>query len=105
MRLLQWLRTFDPKKYIKSIVYGGLDGIVTTFAMVASSNGAAIPTTLLFIIGFANLMADALSMSVGDYLSSKAEVEYDETRQKLKLKELESHLEQNKKIVFEVDTF
>src|SRR5690242_14589894 len=97
MRLVPWLKTFDAKKYIKSIVYGGLDGIVTTFSMVASSNGAAIPTALLFIIGFANLIADALSMSVGDFLSTKAEVEYQQTREHEKMKDFDKTLEENKK--------
>ena len=63
-------------KHIKSIVYGGLDGIITTFAVVAGSTGAALSSKVLLILGFANLIADGISMSVGDYLSSKAENEY-----------------------------
>lgn len=102
MPLIPWLRTFNAKKYIRSIVYGGLDGIVTTFSMVASSNGAAIPTALLFIIGFANLIADALSMSVGDFLSSKAEAECQQSREQEKMKEIETRLEETKKVVFQV---
>jgi VIT1/CCC1 family predicted Fe2+/Mn2+ transporter len=63
-------------KYIKSVVYGGMDGIVTTFAVVAGVNGASLPAGVVLILGFANLAADGLSMAIGDYLSSKSEQEY-----------------------------
>ncbi len=63
-------------RYIKSVVYGGLDGIITTFAVVAGVAGAALSAGVVLILGFANLIADGLSMSIGDYLSSKSEREY-----------------------------
>lgn len=68
-------------EYLKEIVYGGTDGIVTTFAVVAGFSGASISsdsalplsfiTVLLF--GLANLFADGLSMGLGNYLSLRAE--------------------------------
>jgi vacuolar iron transporter family protein len=63
-------------KYLKSIVYGGLDGIITTFAIVAGVAGAALSSSVILILGFANLIADGISMAAGDFLSSKAEAEY-----------------------------
>lgn len=63
-------------QYLKSFVYGGLDGIVTTFAVVAGVAGANLSTGLVFILGVANLIADGISMALGDYLSTKAENEY-----------------------------
>ncbi len=63
-------------QYIKSAVYGGLDGIVTTFAVVAGVAGAQLTPGIVLILGFANLVADGLSMAVGDYLSTKSEQEY-----------------------------
>lgn len=45
-------------RYIKSAVYGGLDGIVTTFAVVAGVAGAALSSGIVPILGFANLIAD-----------------------------------------------
>ncbi|RPA60766.1 hypothetical protein EF384_04175 [Aerococcus agrisoli] len=62
--------------YVKSMVYGGLDGIVTTFAVVAGATGGALSLEVVIILGFANLLADGLSMAVGDYLSSKSEGEF-----------------------------
>jgi VIT1/CCC1 family predicted Fe2+/Mn2+ transporter len=63
-------------EYIKSIVFGGLDGIVTTFAVVAASFGADLDTDILLLMGFASLIADGISMGFGDFLSSKAEMDY-----------------------------
>jgi len=63
-------------KYLKSWVYGGLDGIITTFAVVSGVIGASLSSSIILILGFANLIADGISMGVGDYLSTKSEKEY-----------------------------
>ncbi len=63
-------------KYIKSIVYGGLDGIVTTFVVVAGATGASLSTGVLLILGIGSLIGDAFSMGIGDYASSHAENEF-----------------------------
>lgn len=68
---------FQGGKYISSIVYGGLDGIITTFAVVSGVAGAAMDARIVIILGFSNLLADGFSMAVGDYLSSKSVSEYD----------------------------
>lgn len=66
--------------YIKEFVYGGNDGIVTTFAVVAGFSGAnlgdhalnfSILTVVLF--GLANLFADGAAMGLGNYLSIRSE--------------------------------
>lgn len=65
--------------YLREIVYGGIDGIVTTFAVVAGFSGAeisnsitAIPVLAVLLFGFANLFADAASMGLGNFLSVRA---------------------------------
>lgn len=63
-------------QYLKSFVYGGLDGVVTTFAVVAGVAGANLSSSVVIILGVANLIADGISMAFGDYLGSKAENEY-----------------------------
>ena len=62
--------------YIKSIVFGGLDGIITTFAVVAGAAGGGLSVDVILILGFSSVFADAVSMGVGDALSTKAENEY-----------------------------
>jgi VIT1/CCC1 family predicted Fe2+/Mn2+ transporter len=62
--------------YLKDFVYGGLDGIITTFAVVAGVAGAQLPASIILILGVANLLADGFSMGTGDYLSTKSEREF-----------------------------
>jgi VIT1/CCC1 family predicted Fe2+/Mn2+ transporter len=78
-------------KYVKSIVYGGLDGIITTFAIVAAVAGANLSATIVLILGFANMFADGVSMASGDYLSTHAQEDYDKANNK-KVKKGESPL-------------
>ncbi|RMG77771.1 MAG: hypothetical protein D6714_19300 [Bacteroidetes bacterium] len=59
--------------YLGEFVYGGIDGSVTTFAVVAGAAGADLSSAIILILGFANLFADGFSMSVGAFLSSKSE--------------------------------
>jgi VIT1/CCC1 family predicted Fe2+/Mn2+ transporter len=67
----KWLQRFE--KYLPEGVYGSIDGIVTTFAVVAGAAGANLGINVVIILGVANLLADGLSMSIGSYLSKKSE--------------------------------
>ena len=58
---------------IKSIVFGGLDGIVTTFAIIASVQCASQGLNVVLITGVAKLLGDALAMGLGDAISERAE--------------------------------
>ena len=69
-------------KYVKNIIFGGLDGIITTFAVVAGVIGASLSISIVLILGFANLIADGISMSFGEYLSSRAKEEYQKKQRK-----------------------
>lgn len=65
--------------YLKEIVYGGIDGIITTFAIVAGFAGAAmnpdsnLPILAILLFGFANLFADGFSMALGNFISTRSE--------------------------------
>lgn len=61
--------------WLPDFVYGGSDGAVTTFAVVAGVAGAQLSTAIILILGFANLFADGFSMAVGKYQSDHAEKE------------------------------
>lgn len=61
--------------YLSEFVYGGIDGAVTTFAVVAGATGARFDVKVLLVLGFANLIADGFSMGVGSYLSTKSGIE------------------------------
>jgi VIT1/CCC1 family predicted Fe2+/Mn2+ transporter len=66
-----WLSRFEA--YLGEFVYGGIDGCVTTFAVVAGAVGADLSSSIIIILGFANLFADGFAMSIGAYLSTKSE--------------------------------
>jgi len=61
------------KKYLPEFVYGGIDGSVTTFAIVAGVVGASLSSGIILILGLANLLADGFSMGVSNYFSQKSE--------------------------------
>lgn len=61
------------RTYIKDVVYGANDGIITTFAVVSSIEGARLGTFALLAVGFASLFADGLSMAASDFLASRSE--------------------------------
>ena len=62
-------------KYVSEFVYGGIDGTITTMAIVAASAGAGLPSNVIIILGLANVLADGFSMGISRYLSAKAEHE------------------------------
>ncbi len=58
--------------YVQDIVYGANDGIITTFAVVSGVAGARLAPYVVIVLGFANVLADALSMGLGNYLSIRS---------------------------------
>lgn len=61
---------------LKASVYGASDGIITTFAVVAGVAGAGLPSYIVLILGIANMVADGISMAIGDYLGSRSQQRY-----------------------------
>jgi vacuolar iron transporter family protein len=59
---------------LKSLIYGGIDGVITIFNVISGIKGSNLNTNYIFIIGVALLFSDGLSMAVGDYLSIKAHI-------------------------------
>jgi len=59
--------------YLRDFIYGGVDGAVTTFAVVAGVAGADLDEKVVIILGGANLIADGFSMAVSNFLGSRAE--------------------------------
>jgi vacuolar iron transporter family protein len=60
------------RHYLRDLVYGANDGIITTFAVVAGVAGGALSNSAVLVIGAANLAADGLSMAVGNFLAIRA---------------------------------
>lgn len=86
-------------KYLKEIVYGGTDGIVTTFAVVAGFAGAGsnpasnLPVLSVLLFGFANLFADGISMALGNFLSTRSEQDVYKKEKAKEQKEIVNNME------------
>ncbi len=78
------------QNYLGEFVYGGIDGSITTFAVVAGASGAELSSAIILILGFANLLADGFSMSIGAYLAAKSEQENYEKHKKIEYWEIEN---------------
>ena len=67
--------------YIRDLVYGANDGIITTFAVVAGVTGGTLAPVTVLVLGVANLLADGLSMGVGNYLGIRSDERVREAQQ------------------------
>jgi VIT1/CCC1 family predicted Fe2+/Mn2+ transporter len=63
----------SSQNYLRDFVYGGVDGTVTTFAVVAGTIGASLDPRIVLILGVANLIADGFSMAASNFLGTRAE--------------------------------
>lgn len=61
------------RHYIRDVVYGANDGVITTFAVVAGVTGGTLAPVTVLVLGVANLLADGLSMGVGNYLGIRSD--------------------------------
>jgi VIT1/CCC1 family predicted Fe2+/Mn2+ transporter len=76
--------------YLADAVLGGIDGCVTTFAVVAGATGGALSPLVVIILGFANLLADGFSMAVSNYHGTRSERDRVEQTRRTE----ENHIEQ-----------
>jgi VIT1/CCC1 family predicted Fe2+/Mn2+ transporter len=59
--------------HLRDIIYGAIDGAVTTFAIVAGVAGAGLSPFVIVALGIANVLADGFSMAASNYSGTKAE--------------------------------
>jgi vacuolar iron transporter family protein len=60
------------QRYLKDVIYGANDGIVTTLVVIASVTGASMSSTAVLVLGIANLVADGFSMGTSNVLSMRS---------------------------------
>ena len=88
--------------YVRDWIYGGIDGAVTTFAIVSGVAGAQLSATIVLILGFANLFADGFAMAVGSYLSNKSEHDNYDKHKRTEYYEIENFPEIEKQEVRDI---
>ena len=90
------------KWHFDDFIYGSIDGAVTTFAIVAGVMGASLPSTIILILGFANLFADGFSMAAANYQASKARNEFVEMKRKQEEWEIDNLEEQEREEIRDI---
>lgn len=75
----------QQNSHLKDMIYGGVDGAITTFAIVAGVEGAGLPHSIIVALGLANIIADGFSMAASNYSGTKAEL--DDRKRIIKIEE------------------
>lgn len=78
---------------IRAAVLGGNDGLVSNFSLVMGVAGATAGQQGVLLAGLAGLLAGALSMALGEWISVKSSQELYENQMQLEMDELESNPE------------
>jgi len=79
-----------PKgRFIREVMFGMNDGLVSTIGFVAGATGALMQTRLVLLAGVASVVAGALSMGIGAYLASKAQRDFFESEKARERREIE----------------
>ena len=63
------------ERKLPDIIYGANDGIITTFAVISGVVGGNLSSRVVFILGFANLLADGVSMGASNFLARRSQCE------------------------------
>jgi len=92
----------DVSEYLQSIIFGGLDGIITTFAVIMAAAAGHLTYGIILIITFSNLMGDAIGMGIGDFVSSKAEEDAAESERNREAWELANKPDDEKKEMVDI---
>lgn len=87
------------RSYIRDWVYGGIDGSVTTFAIVSGVEGASLSHKAIIILGIANIVADGFSMAASNFLGTQSEQDELEHWRKVERRHIEHHPEGEKEEV------
>jgi hypothetical protein len=57
---------------IKSVIFGGIDGILTSFSIISGAAGGQLNWNVTLVLGLAAIFANGLNVGCGEFLSSKA---------------------------------
>ena len=76
---------------IREVVFGAQDGLVSTFAVVAGLAAAGVGPLVVLLGGAVSAMAGVLSMSIGTFLSSRAQRQLYERELARERREIRDH--------------
>jgi VIT1/CCC1 family predicted Fe2+/Mn2+ transporter len=96
INILEHLESHHGGKYsifIKNIIFGGIDGVITTFSIITASYAADLNIKVILILGLSNVLADGFSMGFGEYASSYSEMLHFQSEQQKEITEYEENFD------------
>ncbi len=90
-QIAQRLAEGPPASYLRDWVYGGIDGSITTFAIVAGVIGADLPSRVVLILGMVNVLADGFSMAAANFSSTRTEIEEYQHKRSMEERHIDLH--------------
>jgi predicted membrane protein (TIGR00267 family) len=88
-------------KYIRDVVFGANDGLVSILALVAGVAGGITNNKIILLAGIAGTIAGAISMALGAYISTKSHREYVQSEIKRERWEIDNVPEKEKKELYD----
>ncbi len=89
-------------RFIREVMFGINDGLVSTIGFVAGATGSLMQTRLVLLAGIASVVAGALSMGIGAYLASKSQREFFESEKAREHREIEEVPEDERKEIRDI---
>ncbi|GMQ86417.1 MAG: VIT1/CCC1 transporter family protein [Acidimicrobiia bacterium] len=83
----------EARQYLRDVILGVNDGLVSTFLLVAGVVGAGMDATAVLLTGIAGAVAGLISMGAGEYIATKSQEEVFQAEMALEIEHLADHRE------------
>ncbi len=90
------------RQYMRDIILGVNDGLVSTFLLIAGVVGGGLDATAVLLTGIAGALAGSVSMATGEYVATKSQEEVFEAEMELEAFHLKHHRTRERQELWEM---